>query len=202
MQPLLRTSHPLCLVVCVEARGAARAAADTHDVACVASPGTGRTDLSMCSRSATFELPSAAPSIPVSRYLVRELLRAWEAPQDRDDAALLVTELVANVVDHADGDVSLSLEVTSSDDWLRIAVLDGSAVLPVVQEVSIERPRGRGLLMVQMIATRWGSEAHQGGKRVWFELGPADPQRRAGLPSRVIGEARRDRVDDRKGSAR
>jgi hypothetical protein len=67
----------------------------------------------------------------------------------------------------------LTLEVTASEDWLRIGVLDGSAVLPVVQELSLERPRGRGLLMVQAIAERWGSEEHQGGKRVWFELGLA-----------------------------
>jgi hypothetical protein len=30
--------------------------------------------------------------------------------------------------------------------------------------------------MVQAIADRWGSEEHQGGKRVWFELGPAQQQ--------------------------
>ena len=128
----------------------------------------------MSSRSASVDLAPTAASIPAARHLVVELLRTWQTPHDRDDAALLVTELVANVVDHVGGDASFTLEVTSSDDWLRIAVLDCSAVLPVVQELSHVRPRGRGLLMVQSIATRWGCEAHQGGKRVWFELGPAD----------------------------
>ena len=102
-----------------------------------------------------------------------ELLRVWGTPQDRDDAALLVTELVANVIDHVGGEASLTLELTSSEGWLRIAVRDGSSVRPVVQELSQERPRGRGLRMVQAIADRWGSEDHHGGKRVWFELGPA-----------------------------
>ena len=128
----------------------------------------------MSSLSASVDLPPAVGSVPVARRLVTDLLRVWRAPQDRDDAALLVTELVANVVDHVGGDVTFSLEVTSSEDWLRIAVLDGSAVLPIVHELSHERPRGRGLLMVQSLATRWGCEAHQGGKRVWFELSPAD----------------------------
>jgi anti-sigma regulatory factor (Ser/Thr protein kinase) len=134
---------------------------------------TARTEAPMSTRAASFDLPPRAPSIQAARHLVLELLRVWDAPQDRSDAALLVTELVANVVDHVGGDAALTLEVTASEDWLRIGVLDGSAVLPVVQELSLERPRGRGLLMVQAIAERWGSEEHQGGKRVWFELGLA-----------------------------
>ncbi len=132
----------------------------------------------MSTRSASFELPPSPGSIPAARHLVLELLRAWDAPQDLDDVALLVAELVANVVDHVGGDASLTLELTGSDAWLRIGVLDGSAIPPVVQELSLDRPRGRGLLMVRAIADRWGCEEHHGGKRVWFELGPAGGGRR------------------------
>jgi len=127
----------------------------------------------MSTLTASIDLAPTAPSITAARHVVLELLRVWGTPQDRDDAALLVTELVANVVDHVGGEASLTLELTSSEGWLRIAVRDGSSVCPVVQELSQERPRGRGLRMVQAIADRWGSEDHQGGKRVWFELGPA-----------------------------
>ena len=70
------------------------------------------------------------------------------------------------------GEASLTVELTLSDSWLRIAVVDGSAVRPVVQELSLDRPRGRGLRMVQGIADRWGHEEHGGGKRVWLELRP------------------------------
>jgi anti-sigma regulatory factor (Ser/Thr protein kinase) len=126
----------------------------------------------MSSRNASIDLPSIPPSVPVSRHLVLELLRAWDVPHDREDAALLVTELVSNVVDHVGGDTTLTLEVGVSDDWLRIAVVDGSSVRPVVQELSLDRPRGRGMRMAQAIADRWGAEDHRGGKRVWFELSP------------------------------
>ena len=126
----------------------------------------------MSSRTASFDLPPVTPSIPVARRLVLELLRVWGAAHDPDDAGLLVTELVANVVDHVGGDASLTVELTLSDSWLRIAVVDGSAVRPVVQELSLDRPRGRGLRMVQEIADRWGHEEHGGGKRVWLELRP------------------------------
>lgn len=126
----------------------------------------------MTTRSATVDLPPVPRSVPTARHLVLELLRAWDAPHDPDDAALLVTELVANVVDHVGGEDGLVLEVTLSEDWLRIGVVDGSAARPVVRELSLDRPRGRGLRLVQVIADRWGSEDHRGGKRVWFELRP------------------------------
>jgi anti-sigma regulatory factor (Ser/Thr protein kinase) len=124
----------------------------------------------MSTRSASIDLPPAPASIPAARAVVRELLRVWDVPHDRDDAALLVTELVANVVDHVRGEADLTLELTLSDTWLRIAVVDGSSIRPVVQELSHERPRGRGMRMVEAIADRWGAEDHKGGKRVWFDL--------------------------------
>jgi anti-sigma regulatory factor (Ser/Thr protein kinase) len=108
----------------------------------------------------------------VARHIVQELLRAWKVPHDLDDAALLVTELVSNVVDHVQGDAVLTLELGVSDDWVRIAVVDGSSVRPVVQELAQGRPRGRGMRMVQAIADRWGTDAHGSGKRVWLELRP------------------------------
>jgi anti-sigma regulatory factor (Ser/Thr protein kinase) len=126
----------------------------------------------MSSFSASVDLPPAVHSVPVARHLVLELLRAWHLPHDRDDAALLVTELVTNVVDHVGGEASLTLELESSDGWLRIAVADGSSVRPVMRELDRDNPRGRGLRLVQAIAARWGAEDHQGGKRIWLELAP------------------------------
>jgi anti-sigma regulatory factor (Ser/Thr protein kinase) len=127
----------------------------------------------MSTRSASIDLPPTAGSVPVARRLVQDVLRAWQAPHDREDAALLATELVANVVDHVQGEANLTLELSMSDEWLRIAVVDGSAIRPVVQELSHDRPRGRGLRLVESIADRWGADDHDGGKRVWFDLRPS-----------------------------
>ena len=129
----------------------------------------------MSTYTATVDLPMTARSVTAARHLAVQLLAAWHAPQDLADAALLVTELVANVVDHAPGEDSLSLELAMSDGWLRIAVADGSAVRPVIRALCLDQPRGRGLQLVQGIADRWGSEDHRGGKRVWFELRPPTP---------------------------
>jgi anti-sigma regulatory factor (Ser/Thr protein kinase) len=126
----------------------------------------------MSTLSASVDLLPTTSSVPAARHLTGHLLRTWQVPQDRDDAALLVTELVANVVDHVTGEARLTLELTVSDGWLRISVVDGSSVRPVMRELEKEQPRGRGLQLVQAIADRWGSEDHEGGKRVWFELAP------------------------------
>lgn len=128
----------------------------------------------MSTLTATVDLSPVPRSVPAARHVVAALLAGWDAPQDPDDVALLVTELVTNVIDHVGGEAALTLELTYSDSWLRIAVADGSSIRPVAQELSTERPRGRGLRMVQAIADRWGVEDHQGGKRVWFELSPAE----------------------------
>ena len=127
----------------------------------------------MSTRSASIDLPPVSDSVSVARRLVRELLALWGVPHDREDAELLVTELVANVVDHVRGEANLTLELSVSDTWLRIAVVDGSSIRPVVQELSHERPRGRGMRMVEALADRWGAEDHKGGKRVWFEMYPS-----------------------------
>jgi anti-sigma regulatory factor (Ser/Thr protein kinase) len=126
----------------------------------------------MSSFTARVDLPPTARSVTAARHVVLDVLGAWLAPHDRDDAALLVTELVTNVVDHVGGEASLALELELSDGWLRISVADGSSVLPVVRELDTEHPRGRGLRMVQEIADRWDVEDHRGGKRIWFELAP------------------------------
>ena len=129
----------------------------------------------MSGYTARVDLPPVVASVPLARHTTLDLLRAWGSPHDLDDAALLVSELVANVVDHVQGEAVLTLELVLAEDWLRISVADGWSVRPVVRELEKDRPRGRGLQLVEAIADRWGAEDHHGGKRIWFEL--AVPER-------------------------
>jgi anti-sigma regulatory factor (Ser/Thr protein kinase) len=124
----------------------------------------------MSGLSASFDLPPIRASVPAARHVLLELLGSWAVPHDHDDAGLLLSELVSNVIDHVGDEATLTVEVHSSGDWLRIGVVDGSAIRPVVQELDHDRPRGRGLRMLQLIAVRWGSDEIGDGKRVWFEL--------------------------------
>lgn len=129
----------------------------------------------MSTLTAAVDLRPVPASVPVARHLVLDLLGAWRAPHDADDAALLVTELVANVADHVAGEASFTLELAVSEEWLRITVRDGSALQPVVRDFEIGAPRGRGMRLVEAIATRWGVEEHGEGKAVWFELAAPRP---------------------------
>jgi len=155
----------------------------------------------MSSYSASIDLPPVPSSVPLARRLVRDVLRTWAAPHDREDAELLVTELVANVVDHAGGD-ALTLELQLAGAWLRIGVVDGSAIRPVVRELSRSQERGRGMQLVVAIAERWGAEDHDGGKRVWFELAPATAGEPSGLPSALYGDGLLDSDRSTKESSR
>lgn len=123
----------------------------------------------MASCRASVDLLPRPASVRAARRVLGQVLDDWNAPHDRADAELVVSELVANAVDHAGGE-RLTLEVTLSDTWLRIAVVDGVPTRPVVHPPSTDRPRGRGMRIVTVIADRWGVEPCDGGKRVWSEL--------------------------------
>jgi anti-sigma regulatory factor (Ser/Thr protein kinase) len=129
----------------------------------------------MSTCTARVDLLPVIASVPLARHVTLDVLRGWGSVHDLDDAALLVSELVSNVVDHAGGEAVATLELALAADWLRISVADGSAIRPVVRELGGDRPRGRGLQLVEAIADRWGVEDHQGGKRIWFELAPPEP---------------------------
>ncbi|WP_324274579.1 ATP-binding protein [Blastococcus brunescens] len=142
----------------------------------------------MSSRNASIDLPSIPPSVTVSRHLVLELLRSWRVPHDREDAALLVTELVSNVVDHVGGQTTLTLELAVSEDWLRIAVVDGSPARPVVQEPSLDHPRGRGFGWSSSSPTAGGPRTIAAGSGCGSNCGRPAGEPAGGLPRTAIGD--------------
>ncbi len=105
------------------------------------------------------------------------------------NAALLAAELVANVVDHVGTEDPMELSLDLEDGGLSISVADSSSNLPVLRRPDASMPRGRGLLLVHMLAARWGVEVHPGGKRVWLHL------RVDGVDSRVPLGARYGRAE-------
>lgn len=118
--------------------------------------------------TAALDLPSVPRSVPAARRVVVQLLTAWAAEGYRDDAALLISELVTNVVRHVAGEAAMTVEVHLTRAALQVAVVDGSTAPATTRPRTAEG--GHGLWLVAAVADRWGSEEHDRGKRVWFEL--------------------------------
>ena len=93
---------------------------------------------------------------------------------DTDDAALLVTEVATNALRHGGPGVDLWVRAVSGGG-LRVEIVDGrSDSVPRVRHPDADAEGGRGMLIVTALARDWGSERLSAGKRVWFELAPAE----------------------------
>lgn len=126
------------------------------------------------------DLPAQVTAARCARRYVGDLLRAADHPAT-GDAELLVTELVANAVRHSDSrrtDGMVRVAVIDRGGVIRIEVTDdGSATsTPRLHPPTDDAEGGRGLLLVQALAARWGHYRQNSGRTVWCEL-PTEPPR-------------------------
>jgi anti-sigma regulatory factor (Ser/Thr protein kinase) len=113
-------------------------------------------------------LPTVPQSAAAARAAVRDLIRP--AGYDAEAAELLVSEVVGNAVRHAP-EREVLLRASLVDGLLHVEVQDGSPRLPSLPDPpQWESEDGRGLLLVESLADRWGAEPAPGGKRLWFDL--------------------------------
>ncbi|MFJ9967451.1 ATP-binding protein [Streptomyces avermitilis] len=116
----------------------------------------------------------------LARHLTVLCMTDWGYPPSSDTsgvAALLVAELAANAVRHgrAPGrDFHLRIALDVRTRLIRIEVADASARQPRFGSKTVARPEdesGRGLLLVAVLAARWGTEPRTPtGKTVWAEV--------------------------------
>ena len=111
--------------------------------------------------------------IPITNLAdARDVVRAHPLDQPTDTveiAALLTDELIANAMEHGVGNPTLAVNVTGSQLVVRVRDDDRTVNLaPLPMEPT--RARGRGLAIVNALASAWGVEPQRYGKVVWFEL--------------------------------
>ncbi len=108
-----------------------------------------------------------------ARAVVRRALRDWGMREWADDAELLTGELLGNVLLHTEGGAVLTLEVLPEPvRRVRLAVQDRSSAWPRRRTPGEAATSGRGLLLLDALAVRWGVEPRGEGKAVWCEIGP------------------------------
>jgi two-component sensor histidine kinase len=110
----------------------------------------------------------------VRRHLIDDLVRSGLSGSVVDDAALLITELITNAVRYAKplpGDV-LRIGWDLDGSRLVLKVTDGGGGdAPHRQDAGPRDTRGRGLAIVEAVATRWGVDRSGSNlNTVWAEL--------------------------------
>jgi len=109
-------------------------------------------------------------SVGGARRFVRDVLMSRHVP-DRvvGVVELLTSEVVTNAIIHGGSGPRLVIEIRV--DAVRVAVCDLSADVPVRRTPRLDDVSGRGVVIVDQLASAWGVEAEQGGgKQVWFEV--------------------------------
>lgn len=106
-----------------------------------------------------------------ARSFVRSALEEWGIDQPViEDAELLVTEVVTNAVIHARTTITLDVSREADDLWFEVSDLDEHEVTrrnPTEREST-----GRGMLLVDSLASDWEVLYRDTGKTVRFCLTP------------------------------
>jgi len=122
----------------------------------------------MVAGDSRIDLPASPTAAGLARAFVHRCWSGLESAEIIDAVALCVSELVTNALDHAAP--PYELRVARECGRLRVEVEDASERSPVLRALSPTARRGRGIFIVQRIATQWGVEPTPAGKTVWAEF--------------------------------
>jgi serine/threonine-protein kinase RsbW len=111
-------------------------------------------------------------SVAYARHWV--LRRAAEAGVAGEPGAiveLLTSELVANAVVHGPPNGTITLRTSMRDGRFEVAVTDESPAPPVVRDSDPMDEGGRGMMLIELMATDWGVRTEgDAAKCVWFQV--------------------------------
>jgi anti-sigma regulatory factor (Ser/Thr protein kinase) len=121
-------------------------------------------------RTAFHEVAGERAAVGEARRFLRRTLAEWDVDGELvDNATLCLSELVTNAVIHAQGGCLVRIELFDHD--LTVTVRDagpsGLAVVPLSDPLQVH---GRGLQLVEALASRWGYDIDTHGAIVWFAL--------------------------------
>jgi anti-sigma regulatory factor (Ser/Thr protein kinase) len=116
----------------------------------------------------TLDLEPAVEAGRLARELVTTACRRWHREDLAEPARIAVTELVNNAVVHARTPITVRVALREREFF--IAVRDGSPEPPRPRPAAPSSDGGRGLKLLEGVASRWGCAPQEDGKVVWAVL--------------------------------
>jgi DNA-binding NarL/FixJ family response regulator len=110
-------------------------------------------------------------SVSAARRFIAGTLAEWELTELADTITLLLSELVTNAIVHAEAAPDVTVRLLR--DRVHVEVADARSAILHAQELNETSTGGRGLALVEALATDWGSVAVGAGKVVWFDVARA-----------------------------
>lgn len=133
-----------------------------------------------------FRVPAALEAVPKARRRVVKLAQDLDLPLGEEamsDLALLAGEAIANAVVHTGAPCSVCVSSTGSRVRVEVTDVDRAELSP--HQASHSDETGRGLFLISVLASCWGTRQDPAGKVTWFEVGPetalADARRQSML---------------------
>ena len=115
-------------------------------------------------------LDAETSAVPLARHWASEVCSAQGLPTGALGVLqLLVTEAVANAVEHGSGPITV--EVDAFGQGVHVTVHDTCPDHPVLRHVAAMATGGRGVALIDQLATGWGvADEPEDGKTVWFDV--------------------------------
>ena len=112
------------------------------------------------------DLPPGPESSARARRAVREICGGTRV--DLDAVVLCASEIVTNALLH--GRPPIQLEIRAAPDSVWVAVHDaGDGTVEPRRPATADTSSGRGLQILETVASRWGTSSRGEGKTIWFE---------------------------------
>ena len=115
----------------------------------------------------SLSLPPVPTASRVARAAVRDLFADVLNRNTVADLELVISELVANGVEHGHGTIQLSVDHSIAAIHGSVTD-DGNGFDYTPPDLTSQALRGRGLAIVDALVTRWG--IRPGSAQVWFDI--------------------------------
>jgi len=97
-------------------------------------------------------------------------LYTWGLDELVDDTEQIVSELMANAIEHTESDRIRTTITKTSDRTVRLEVTDRSPQEPRMHPAGFSDESGRGIVLIDALSSKWGWNSIFGGKTVWAEV--------------------------------